>query len=290
MSGKFICAMVFSGAAATAPLTAQNNVEHDPYTLYTRCVADIRNAPLDAYNSCKQYLDYSNDYGTRIEYVTTWIARYEKALPYLQFLQGLTTDNNARWFVYPPDMDIRLPQTSDKDGRNTIQISRSFSDSNEEEMLRRAEAVYSSPSKMIANVFRSLGYWEGKLPEEMGPIWGSLGNDNLLSADVVTARAVRYYYDLSLAAKANPHLATGFDAVASGLKYTAVIRHSDRYSHSGDTFEHVYVADLTLQWSFTCGGLCGMGFTRNKLVVLDEAGKVLAMYLDAPTNSESWVS
>jgi hypothetical protein len=39
----------------------------------------------------------------------------------------------------------------------------------------------------------------------------------------------------------------------------------------------------------TCGGLC-MGFTRNKLVVLDAKGKVIGMYLDAPGNSESWVS
>jgi hypothetical protein len=33
-----------------------------------------------------------------------------------------------------------------------------------------------------------------------------------------------------------------------------------------------------------------MGFTRNKLVVLDAKGNVLAMYLDAPVNSQFWVS
>jgi len=33
-----------------------------------------------------------------------------------------------------------------------------------------------------------------------------------------------------------------------------------------------------------------MGFTRNKLVVLDGHGNVVAMYIDAPVNSESWVS
>lgn len=33
-----------------------------------------------------------------------------------------------------------------------------------------------------------------------------------------------------------------------------------------------------------------MGFTRNKLVVLDSQGNVVALYLDAPINSESWVS
>jgi len=261
------------------------------WIVYTLCVAKIRNAPLEAYSPCKQFLEQTSDDGTpQVKYVSAWIARYEKVLPYVEFLQRLTTDKNAPWFVYEPDMGIQLPQTSDTDGPYKIQISRSFSDSNEAEMLRKAEAVYSGPGKMVTDLFRSLSYWADKPPEEMAPIWGTLGNDNIQSTEVVTARAVRYYYDLSLAAKANPHLPTGFDAVATGLKYDGVIKHFDRYSHNGNTFENVYVADLTLEWGFTCGGLCGMGFTRNKLVVLDANGNVIAVYLDAPVNSLSWVS
>jgi hypothetical protein len=285
--GKFISAIVFSGMAGMAPLLAQDAVERDPYKL---CVGDIRNARLEAYDSCTQYLLTSHGDSIQTEYVKTWIMRYKKVLPYLEFLQGLTVDKDAPWFVYAPDMYIQLPQVSEKDGPYKIQISRSFTDSNEEEMLRRAEAVYSSPGRMVADVLRSLALLADKSPEEMAPIWGMPGNDNIRSADVVTARAVRYYYDLSLAAKANPYSATRFDVAASDLKYDAVIKHMDRYSHAGTTFENVYVADLTLEWGFTCGSLCGMGFTRNKLVVLDAAGRVIAMFLDAPMNRESWVS
>jgi len=290
MYSRFVWATAFAGAVAVAPLSAQNDTttENDPYKL---CVAEIKNVPLEAYNPCKQYLEQaSHDDATRIEHVSAWIARYEKVLPYLQFLQGLTADKNAPWFVYEPDMRIQLPQTSDTEGPYKIQISRSFSDSNEEKMLRKAEAVYSGPSKMVAHVFRSLDYWADKPPEEMAPIWGMPGNDNIQATSVVTARAVRYYYDLSLAARANPHLPTGFDAVATVLKYDGLIKHFDRYSHNGKTFENVYVGDLTVEWSFRCGLLCGMGFTRNKLVVLDANGNVIAMYLDAPVNSQFWVS
>ena len=35
-----------------------------------------------------------------------------------------------------------------------------------------------------------------------------------------------------------------------------------------------------LEWAFVCGGLCGMGFTRNKVVVLDSEEDVIAMYRD----------
>jgi hypothetical protein len=292
MCSKFVCAMLFAGAVGVVPLLAQDDAatENDPYR---HCVAEIKNAPLEAYNPCKQYLEQtptSDDNTPQVKYVKTWIAGYEKVLPYLQFLQGLTTDKNAPWFVYEPDMAIQLPETSDTEGPYKIQISRSFRGLNEEEMLRKAEAVYSSPSKMVADVFRSLGYWADKPSEEMAPIWGVPGNDNIESTDVVTARAVRYYYDLWLAAKANPQWRTGYNPVAIGLKYDGAIKHFDRYSHNGNTFENVYVGDLTLEWSFACGSLCGMGFTRNKLVVLDSNGNVIAMYLDAPGNSESLVS
>jgi hypothetical protein len=290
MCAKFIFAIAIAGAAAVAPLRAQDGAatKNDPYEL---CIAKIKNAPLEAYRPCKEYLEQtSDDDATHREYVSTWILRYERVLPYLQFLQGLTADTSAPWFVYEPDMHIQLPETSDTDGPYKIQISRSFNGSIEEDMLRKAEAVYSSPANMIADVFRSLKYWADETPEDMEPIWGALGNDNLQSTNVVTARAVRYYYDLSLAAKANPHLPTGFDAVATGLKYNGVIKHFDRYSHKENSFENVYVADLTLDWSFSCGGLCGVGFTRNKLVVLDAKGSVLAVYLDAPENSQIWMS
>ena len=290
MSSKLICALVIAGVAAVVPLQAQDapTTKTDPYEV---CMAEIKNAPLEAYGPCKQYLEQTPlDDAAHRKHVSTWIARYEKVLPYVQFLQGLTADAGAPWFVYEPDMDIRLPETSDAVGSYKIQISRSFNGSNEEEMLRKAEAVYSSPANMIADVFRYLSYFADKAPEGMAPIWGMPGNDNIQSTDVVTARAVRYYYDLSLAAKANPHLSTGFDAVLTGLKYNGVIKHFDRYSHREDNFENVYVADLTLEWSFNCGGLCGMGFTRNKLVVLDANGSVIAVYLDAPVNSQSWMS
>ena len=55
-------------------------------------------------------------------------------------------------------------------------------------------------------------------------------------------------------------------------------------------FRDVYVAELNLEWSQTCGGLCGAGYKRNKVVVLDATGNVLRMFLDAPENRGAWVS
>jgi hypothetical protein len=159
MVSKFIFAIAIAAAAAVAPLHAQDDAaaRSNPYKL---CIAEIQNAPLEAYRPCKQYLEQASPDDTKHrERVSAWIVRYEKVLPYVQFLQGLTADANARWFVNGPDMEIQLPETAQTDGPYKIQISRSFSDSKEEGMLRKAEAVYSSPTDMIADVFRYLDYW-----------------------------------------------------------------------------------------------------------------------------------
>ena len=256
---------------------------------YSVCILKIRNAPQDAYDSCNQYLEHSSsDDAKRVQWVKNWVTRYEKLRPYAQFLQNLTTGQKAAWIVYEPDMAIQLPQTSEEEGPYKIQIARSFAGRMEEAMLSKAEAVYPAPNKMIQDLFRSYG--PNQLPKEMTPLWGIPGNDNIELTTTVTARAVRYYYDLSVAARRDSALPTGFTAMGSSLKYAAGIKYFNQYSHGEDTFQRVYVADLTLEWGFVCGGLCGMGFTRNKVVVLDSQGDVVAMYLDAPVNSELWVS
>lgn len=256
------------------------------------CVAKIESAPpQDAYNSCTEYLEQSgSDHTDHVLRVKTWVMLYKEIRPFMKFLQSLTVDEKARWLLYESDIAVELPQTSQTEGPYTIQIARSFANLTEEALLRKAEAVYPGPDEMIRDALLSSGGRVDEILREMAPIWGEPGNDNIELTNVVTARAVRYYYDLTLAARKEPRLPTGFTAVRTALKYDAAIKYLDRYSHGKDAFDSVYLANLTLEWRFTCGGLCGMGFTRNKLVVLDGHGNVVAMYLDAPANFESWVS
>jgi hypothetical protein len=284
---------LLASTLCTTILSVSPHAQDRPITTgYQICAAAIEQTPQTAYEPCKQYVDQRPlDDPKHAEFVQQWMAEYEKVLPYVRFLEGLTADPKAAWFVYGPDLQIELPATSQTEGAFPMELRRSFSNAEEEAMLVKAEAVYSSPSQMVKKVFRSIGYWASEpRQQEMAPIWGERGNDEIQQTEVVTARAVRYYYDLTLAVRQNPHLPSGFNVVQTNLKYDASIKHYDKYSHSKDHFENVYVANLDLKWSFTCGGLCGMGFTRNKLVVFNSQGDVIAMYLDAPENSESWVS
>jgi hypothetical protein len=285
---SFLIASTFCTAILCVFPRAQ---DHPATSDYPICAAAIEKAPRTAYEPCKRYLDQRpSDDAKHAKAIQEWMTNYEKVLPYVQFLEGLTADPKTAWFVYSPDLEIELPATSQLEGAFPMELHRSFGNAEEAAMLTKAEAVYSGPSQMVGKVFRSIGYWASLQQPEMAPIWGERGNDDIQQTEVVTARAVRYYYDLTLAVRQNLHLPSGFTAVHTNLKYDASIKHYDTYAHSKEQFENVYVADLNLEWGFTCGGLCGMGFTRNKLVVLNSQGEVIAMYLDSPVNSESWVS
>lgn len=207
-------------------------------------------------------------------------------------VQALNHAGQAGWLVYRPDMEINLPETSEMNGPFKIHIARSFADPKEDALLRKAEAVYLRGGVHSQPMIR--GNSSSPLCSQdhtaTVPRWGECGNADIEMTDIVTASAVRYYYDLTLLARKDPHLPSGFTALESSMKYDAGIKFFVDYSHGKDTWHRVYVADLTLKWSFMCGGLCGVGFTRNKIVVLDAKGNVLAMYLDAPANRESWVS
>jgi hypothetical protein len=259
--------------------------------LFEACASDIEKAPGNAYDSCGRFVaDSPTGDSENVRKAKKWLAENEPKRPFVQFLKSLSNDDNARFVVYPPDLTIELPQTDRKTRTGKLKISRSYANLTEEAMLRKAEAVYPGPNEMIRQLFGMWNGYPGGRFKELEPIWGALSNDEIKQTQTITARAVRYYYDIVLAAEKNPKMPSGFEAMATNLDYRAAIQYRDRYKHGEDSYEGVYIANLDLTWGFGCGGLCGMGFTRNKIVVLDRHGEVIALYLDAPVNSEVWVS
>ncbi|HUE42972.1 MAG TPA: hypothetical protein VMP12_05375 [Candidatus Sulfotelmatobacter sp.] len=258
---------------------------------FEACAADMDKAPGDAYDSCGRFVEHSpTGDSENVRKAKDWLGVNAPKRPFVRFLKSLSSDNQARFIVYQPDMTIELPPADRETSSGKLKISRSFGNLTEEAMLRKAEAVYPAPAEMIHLLFTGWSGWPFGSSENMEPIWGVPGNDEIVLTSTVTARAVRYYYDIVLEAEKDPKMPSGFNAMGTSLDYEATIHYLDRYKHGEDSYESVYVANLDLTWGFSCGGLCGMGFTRNKVVILDRPGDVIALYLDAPVNSEFWVS
>ena len=260
--------------------------------MYAACASDMEKMPGDAYESCARFVkEAPASDSENIQRAKRWLERNAPKRPFVRYLKSLSSDDKAKFVVYQPDLTIELPSVDRKTRTGPLKIVRSYANLTEETMLRKAEAVYPAPSVMIHQLFYMWDGWPtGKLSDNLEPIWGNRGNDEIMQTETITASAVRYYYDLVLAAETNPKTSSGVNVMSTDLNYAAGIQYLDRYKHGEDSYEGVYVANLDLSWSFICGGLCGMGFSRNKVVVLDRHGEVIALYLDAPVNFENWVS
>lgn len=189
------------------------------------------------------------------------------------------------WFVSQADLNVELRAVTENEGDHTIEIIRQYEGDKEATILKKAEAVY--PNK-ISRYDPQLK--RGGTPSENEPLWWETEFDNVRVAYAVTAKAVRYYYDTSQGLRSDPKFISGYQMYQTKLKYTGTVKHYDEYAHAKDTFTDVYVAVLELDWSQTCGGLCGMFLKRKKEVVLDSKANVLALYMDAPENNQITVS
>jgi hypothetical protein len=261
-----------------------------PDAAYEACASDIDHAPQNAYDSCARYVRESDSGNPEnISKAKEWLETHAVYRPYVRYVQSLTPDDKSKFIVYEPDMTIELPQVNEHDELGTLRIARKFGNLAEEGLLRKAEAVYPGPGEMLRMFFVNWAGWPGGQSGPMEPFWGVPEKAANPDASVVTARAVRYYYDARQDYRRDPKIGPIMKASHVTLEYDGTIQHLDRYVHAGASFEDVYVADLTMMWDFHCGGLCGGGFRRNKVVVLDRHGDVRALYLDAPTNFETTI-
>lgn len=263
---------------------------------YFLCIDTMKVDSHKAYQYCSEYLrKYSDDDKRLVEFAQQWVTSYEKIWIYLSSIQMLvTSDVSQSWMIYKPDLEKTISNISDKDGSHVVEITRRFDSPEEEELLRKAEAVYPNEEKISQDLFMNWRYYSQSkaiLPYGEAKWWTGYF-DTILSTEIVTTSAVLYYQNLSKQLRQNDHKIkeNSFTFPSTELKYLSSIKKLKKYERGGKIFNNIYLADITLTWSQICGGLCGHGFTRNKVVVFDEKGNVLDVFLDDPKNNRSWVS
>lgn len=284
----------------TFPLYAQEQKETPEeikakHAAYYLCIDNIEKKPQEAFGYCTDYLNkYSKDDPRLINFASGWVSAYRK----ISILVGATENDfkfepGQDWSVYTPDLSKEIPLLKETSGRFKAETKREFASAEEEKLLRKAEAVYQSPAAQREVLFRQWRYWqqpEVELPPGV-PKWWSGYSDTILAAEIPTTNAVLYYIEiLQKFRDAGKIRENSFVFQSANLKYSSTIKKYEKYERGGKNFSGVYVADITLTWEQICGGLCGSGSTRNKVVVLNAKGEILGLFLDSPENNRSWVS
>jgi len=291
MKYLLLVAILLTAGAATL---AQEDIKAK-HAAYNLCVQNIEKDPRKAYEYCSDYLNkYPNDDKRLTEFAGKFVTAYRKISQYLKSVpMNYFTEKTTGWAVYGPGLLLTIPSEDSKDPKYPILIKREYGSPDEEKLLAKAESLYKNPEPVGPELLKQWRYVAEPyidLPEGEPKWWGG-PISAIQSTELVTNGAVLYYYKISQTLRSNEGRLTEISKfLSSNLKYEASIKKMDVYERAGKTFNNVYVANMTLTWAQVCGGLCGSGFTRNKIVVMSPSGEILDMFLDDPVNNSSWIA
>ncbi len=275
---------------------AQEDAKANQAAAYYRCTGYMEKDPHKAYEYCSDYLKaYPNDNKARIDNVAKFVTAYQKISRYLKSVPITHfVEITPNWAVYSPGLLATIPTEESRDANYPILIKREFGSPAGEKLLAKAESLYKNPEGFDLVLFKGWRHIadENSVLPDGEPQWWSGTSTGILATDLVTTQAVLYYYNVlqTLREKQGKLKETSATYSSANLDYKSSIKKMDVYERAGKTFRDVYVANMTLTWGQVCGGLCGFGFTRNKIVVMSANGEILEMFLDDPVNNSSWIA
>jgi hypothetical protein len=136
------------------------------------------------------------------------------------------------------------------------------------------------------SILRDLQPWYPELPPnpENEEIWWFASFDGVRIPYALTRASVAYYLRLTEAFRTGDFDSVGtFPMQSSSVEYTATINRRPDFVYEGNHFEDVYVVEMDLSWSDVCGNLCGLWFSKKRVVVLSLDGNLRAVFGDGVT-------
>jgi hypothetical protein len=146
-------------------------------------------------------------------------------------------------------------------------------------LIARAEAV--CPDRDA--VLEVYGFFDDErdIPGEDECLWWHDVFDGVRIAYAITDEAIAYYAEVAADMRDDGRFGPEFLRwLSSRLRYTAGVRFSQDFVSPTAIYFDVYVVEMELSWSATCGFACAHGFTRQRTVVFDEEGNLLEVLYD----------
>lgn len=152
-------------------------------------------------------------------------------------------------------------------------------------LIRQAEATYPPRDSVLAAVPPQQ---HGGIPEE--GYWYYSSFDGVYILYTITGDAVDYYSGLIDEIEAGARLQFLMQAE---LKYHAAVKFEEAYTIDLEdprtkeplpthSYQRVYVVSMSLKWFQYCGPLCAMWIDHERIVIFNEGGELLAVFLDGP--------
>jgi hypothetical protein len=173
---------------------------------------------------------------------------------------------------------FRVPDQS-REAPFVIEIQRTFADATKAELIRRAELAEVRETPIVPE--------ETDPPRRVvraavgGSLWCTTPFDGVNSACAVTSDALAYYVSvIESFGRSEWQLTHGVVMLSAALRYEAKVEHHAEVEIEGHVFQDVDVVEMSLSWRQYCGSLCAMGFQKQRAVVFDADGRLVAVFFD----------
>ena len=180
---------------------------------------------------------------------------------------SMDTQRYIPWSINEEELKTTIILPGGKKTNKYIKTNRLYDfGARDEKLIKMAEAVY--PTE-----------WVDSEMENGKPLWYAKGNQKLPYN--VTSRAVNYYFDLATTGKAS---------CTYNVEVSRVLGVKNEKTKKGNDIEIKVVRDpitivtLNLNYGYVCGTLCCWGFDRRKMVIFNESGEIVSLYM--PTFAE----
>ena len=195
----------------------------------------------------------------------------------------------AGYFVDSSHIAVDLPiDRVEADGDFTLAIHRKYDDALGSHLLDVAESLYPPRDDIVQRAI-DRSYEIGSDSTRTSLWWqDGLGVSRVPYA--VTAGAVAHYMGLTDRFRAhNFRGAWDHNLFWTDLKYDATIQFHDHYYLEDTTLTNVYVAEMSLAWSFDDGTFVP-AYRAHRVVILGRDGSVLHVQGDGYTEEEVFMS
>lgn len=156
-----------------------------------------------------------------------------------------------------------------------VNITRRFSNKEEERLLRIAEAAYPAREDVIScQPPAGSGEKDVKDPR----LWWCGEADGARLPFAITKRTVAYYVELSESLRKGEKKSRWQRYTT--FSYDADVSRRESYRVGETTFRDVYIVTMRLYWKQTCGevpDMCSYILDKSRKVVLDKSGAVLSV-------------
>lgn len=193
-------------------------------------------------------------------------------------------------FIIILTLFISCIKENEDDNQNEIErsytksIERISASDFESDLIDQAEKYYPPREDVV-----SAAEWSGmEIPETK--YWYYSNFDGVKIPFAITEDAINYYSDLIDEFNENPDdvffYMASFEYKAEVIFYENYVSpeaDSQGQATEPESFDSVYVIKMTLVWEDYCGSLCAAWINKNRIVVFNESGELLKVYLDGVT-------